>query len=146
MHQYDTNEQGRQLYFESVLYALLHTLLDTNKRVQESACTAFTILEENASNRLRPYIYSILTHTNKAFTLYRRKNRLILYDALGTLADSVGHALNNPTYIGLLMPPLITKWNELADNDTDLFPLLEVSLCHIKKKIANLLLQSASPI
>ncbi|CEG70444.1 hypothetical protein RMATCC62417_06342 [Rhizopus microsporus] len=125
MHQYDTNEQGRQLYFESVLYALLHTLLDTNKRVQESACTAFTILEENASNRLRPYIYSILTHTNKAFTLYRRKNRLILYDALGTLADSVGHALNNPTYIGLLMPPLITKWNELADNDTDLFPLLE---------------------
>ncbi|KAG1423303.1 hypothetical protein G6F58_002873 [Rhizopus delemar] len=23
------------------------------------------------------------------------------------------------------MPPLITKWNELADNDTDLYPLLE---------------------
>lgn len=25
------------------------------------------------------------------------------------------------------MPPLIAKWNELKDEDKDLFPLLEVS-------------------
>lgn len=30
-------------------------------------------------------------------------------------------------YIGLLMPPLIEKWNLLKDTDKDLFPLLEVS-------------------
>ena len=29
------------------------------------------------------------------------------YDAIGTLADSVGHHLNKPEYINLLMPPLI---------------------------------------
>jgi hypothetical protein len=26
----------------------------------------------------------------------------------------------------MLMPPLIQKWNELKDEDKDLFPLLEV--------------------
>lgn len=28
-------------------------------------------------------------------------------------------------YIQKLMPPLIAKWNELKDEDKDLFPLLE---------------------
>lgn len=51
---------------------------------------------------------------------------MILYDAIGTLADSVGHHLNKPEYINLLMPPLIQKWNALKDEDKDLFPLLEV--------------------
>ena len=45
--------------------------------------------------------------------LYIIKNLLILYDAIGTLADSVGHHLNKPDYINLLMPPLIQKWNVL---------------------------------
>lgn len=53
---------------------------------------------------------------------------LILYDAIGTLADSVGHNLNKPEYINLLMPPLIQKWNALKDEDKDLFPLLEVCI------------------
>ncbi|KAL9559161.1 hypothetical protein MBANPS3_000565 [Mucor bainieri] len=123
--QYDTNEEGRKQYFEPVLFGLLKRLLDSNRRVQESACTAFIILGESASTRLVPYIYPILTQTNGAFALYRRKNRLILYDALGTLADAVGSQLNQPQFIYLLMPPLISKWNELSDKDTDLFPLLE---------------------
>ena len=50
---------------------------------------------------------------------------LLRYDAIGTLADSVGHHLNKPEYINLLMPPLIQKWNVLKDEDKDLFPLLE---------------------
>ncbi|CAO3619625.1 unnamed protein product [Mucor fragilis] len=123
--QYDTNEEGRKRFFEPVLFGLLERLLDSNRRVQESACTAFIILGESASTRLVPYIYPILTQTNGAFALYRRKNRLILYDALGTLADAVGSQLNQPQFIYLLMPPLISKWNELSDKDADLFPLLE---------------------
>ena len=31
-----------------------------------------------------------------AFSKYQHKNLLILYDAIGTLADSVGHHLNKP--------------------------------------------------
>ena len=59
------------------------------------------------------------------FLLLQHKNLLILYDAIGTLADSVGPHLNKPEYINLLMPPLIDKWNQLKDEDKDLFPLLE---------------------
>ena len=32
-----------------------------------------------------------------------------------------------PEFIQMLMPPLIEKWNNLRDEDKDLFPLLEVS-------------------
>ena len=36
-------------------------------------------------------------------------------------------------YIQKLMPPLIAKWNELKDEDKDLFPLLEVSSSFLKQ-------------
>lgn len=117
-------------FFEPVLFGLLNRLLDSDKRVQESACTAFIVLAEAASLLLVPYIHPILTHTNRAFSIYKRKNRLFLYDAMGTLADAVKSELNQPHFICLLMPPLISKWNELSDKDTDLFPLLEVSSCY----------------
>lgn len=73
-----------------------------------------------------PYLGYILQTLVYAFSKYQHKNLLILYDAIGTLADSVGHHLNKPEYINLLMPPLINKWNVLKDEDKDLFPLLEV--------------------
>lgn len=111
-----------------MLFGLLNRLLDSDKRVQESACTGFIVLTESASIKLVPYLYQILFQTNRAFGLYKRKNRLFLYDALGTLADAVKSELNQPHFINLLMPPLITKWNELSDKDTDLFPLLEVNI------------------
>lgn len=36
-----------------------------------------------------------------AFGKYQHKNLLILYDAIGTLADSVGHHLNQPVRFGV---------------------------------------------
>lgn len=105
---------------------LLKRVLDNNKRVQEAACSAFATLEEEACTELVPYLGHILQTLVYAFSRYQHKNLLILYDAIGTLADSVGHHLNKQEYIDLLMPPLITKWNVLKDEDKDLFPLLEV--------------------
>jgi transportin-1 len=102
-------------------------VLDGNKRVQEAACSAFATLEEEACTELVPYLGFILETLVFAFSKYQHKNLLILYDAIGTLADSVGHHLNKPDYINLLMPPLIQKWNVLKDEDKDLFPLLEVN-------------------
>uniref|UniRef100_A0A672MLW6 Transportin-1 n=1 Tax=Sinocyclocheilus grahami TaxID=75366 RepID=A0A672MLW6_SINGR len=86
---------------------------------------AFATLEEEACTELVPYLSFILDTLVFAFSKYQHKNLLILYDAIGTLADSVGHHLNQPEYIQKLMPPLIQKWNELKDEDKDLFPLLE---------------------
>ncbi|NWJ08035.1 TNPO2 protein, partial [Crypturellus undulatus] len=117
--------QPPELYLRPLMTELLKRVLDGNKRVQEAACSAFATLEEEACTELVPYLSFILDTLVFAFGKYQHKNLLILYDAIGTLADSVGHHLNQPEYIQKLMPPLIHKWNELQDEDKDLFPLLE---------------------
>ncbi|PSN30206.1 Transportin-1 [Blattella germanica] len=117
--------QPHESYLKPLMTELLKRVLDGNKRVQEAACSAFATLEEEACTELVPYLGFILETLVFAFSKYQHKNLLILYDAIGTLADSVGHHLNKPDYINLLMPPLIQKWNILKDEDKDLFPLLE---------------------
>ncbi|KAJ8490368.1 hypothetical protein OPV22_012089 [Ensete ventricosum] len=111
--------------FDKVLMGVLRRILDTNKRVQEAACSAFATLEEEAAEELAPRLEIILQHLLCAFGKYQRRNLRILYDAIGTLADAVGSELNQPKYLDILMPPLIAKWQQLANSDKDLFPLLE---------------------
>ena len=60
------------------------------------ALSAFATLEEEACTELVPYLSFILDTLVFAFGKYQHKNLLILYDAIGTLADSVGHHLNQP--------------------------------------------------
>ncbi|XP_015791866.1 transportin-1 [Tetranychus urticae] len=117
--------QPHDKYLRPLMTELLKRILDANKRVQEAACSAFATLEEEACTELVPYLGFILETLVFAFNKYQHKNLLILYDAIGTLADSVGHHLNKPEYINLLMPPLIHKWNSLKDDDRGLSPLLE---------------------
>ncbi|XP_015118772.2 transportin-1 [Diachasma alloeum] len=117
--------QPHDTYLKPLMTELLKRVLDGNKRVQEAACSAFATLEEEACTELVPYLGFILETLVFAFGKYQHKNLLILYDAIGTLAESVGHHLNKPDYINILMPPLINKWNVLKDEDKDLFPLLE---------------------
>ncbi|GLJ54534.1 hypothetical protein SUGI_1171160 [Cryptomeria japonica] len=111
--------------FDKVLTGLLRRILDSNKRVQEAACSAFATLEEEAAGELAPHLELILQHLLCAFAKYQRRNLRIVYDAIGTLADAVGGELNQPKYLEILMPPLIAKWQQHSDSDRDLFPLLE---------------------
>jgi hypothetical protein len=103
-------------------------VLDSNKRVQEAGCSAFATLEEDAGSELVPYLEPVLRNLVFAFDKYQHKNMLILYDAVGTLADAVGPALQNPTFVDILMPPLLKRWSKLKDDDEDLVPLLEVRI------------------
>ncbi|KAK4684342.1 transportin-1, partial [Tremellales sp. Uapishka_1] len=117
--------EDKSQFFMPAMEGLLRTVLDGNKRVQEAGCSAFATLEEEAGAELVPFLIPILQNLTFAFTKYQQKNLLILYDALGTLADSVGSALGNPAYLEILMPPLINRWQKLDDMDPDLVPLLE---------------------
>lgn len=128
-------QDPQERYFGLVMNGLLKCILDNNKRVQEAACSAFATLAEGACMELVPYLDQILSTLVQAFDKYQHKNLLNLYDAVGTLAESVKHHLNQQKYIDILMPPIIKKWNMLNDADRDLFPLLEclssiaVALC-----------------
>ena len=62
--------------------------------MQEAACSAFATLEEEACTELVPYLGDILKVLMTAFRRYQAKNLIMLYDAIGTLADSVGNHLN----------------------------------------------------
>ncbi|WFD32655.1 hypothetical protein MSPP1_003704 [Malassezia sp. CBS 17886] len=115
----------REQYFVPTLQGLLRMVLDDNKRVQEAGCSAFATLEEEAGPALAPYLGTVIPTLVQAFDKYYQKNMLILYDAVGTLADGVGSALNSPEYIQLLMSPITAKWWAIQDTDPDLIPLLE---------------------
>ncbi|GAB4850713.1 hypothetical protein Ancab_030013 [Ancistrocladus abbreviatus] len=121
----DIGHQKGNEHFEKVLMGLLRRILDTNKRVQEAACSAFATLEEDAAEELAPRLEIILQHLMCAFEKYQRRNLRIVYDAIGTLADAVGAELNQPSYLEVLMPPLIAKWQQFSNSDKDIFPLLE---------------------
>lgn len=105
-------------------------VVDGNKRVQEAGCSAFATLEEEAGAEIVPFLEPVLRNLTNAFEKYQQKNLLILYDALGTLADAVGSSLGQPLYLEILMPPLIKMWMKLADDDVGLVPLLEVRSFH----------------
>ncbi|GMS84334.1 hypothetical protein PENTCL1PPCAC_6509 [Pristionchus entomophagus] len=112
-------------HFHQLLKELLARILDGNKRVQEAACSAFATFEEEANVQLVPFLPDIIGTLVTAFGYYQARNLLILYDAVGTLADSVGSHLAKDEYMTALMAPLITKLQILPDEDRELFPLLE---------------------
>ena len=57
--------------YSSVFLQLLKRILDTNKRVQEAACSAFATLEEEAGTDLVPYLSVILETLVAAFGKYQ---------------------------------------------------------------------------
>lgn len=118
-------DQGDHELLKPLVEAMLKRILDSHKKVQEAACSAFCTLEEEAREELVPYLTPILQNLMYAFGKYQAKNLLILYDAIGTLADSIGDELNHPELIAILMPPLIAKWNHLDDHSRELLPLFE---------------------
>ncbi|KAH3763667.1 importin beta-2 [Pelomyxa schiedti] len=121
----DAQKVGHDKHLRPLMGGLLQCIHDTSKRVQEAACSAFATLEEEAQVELVVYLKPIVENLMQAFKKYQAKNLMILYDAIGTLADAVGSELNTDEYKSLLLGPLFEKWNALGDSDKALFPLLE---------------------
>jgi len=66
-----------------------------------------------------------------AFTKYKQKNLLHLYDGIETLAKSAGNELmNRPEYTNLLLPPLAinNRASSIPDDDGDLVKRVECLL------------------
>ncbi len=59
-----------------------------------------------------------------ALAKYKRKNRIVLYSTIASLADAVGSHLNKEN-IQLLLTPLMDTWKALKDDDKDLLSLMK---------------------
>jgi transportin-1 len=110
-------------YIRPILELLLERVVDSNKRVQQVACSAFATLEEVVVE-LAPYLDKIVSTLMYACRHYQAKNMLILYDALGTLAEVVGPALNKPEYADAILAPLMVSTLLKLETECwlDLFP------------------------
>ena len=123
-------DEARSEYLQPLVQAFLERILDTSKRVQEAACSAFATLEEEATGELEIYLDEIILTMYEASKTYQAKNLLILYDAIGTLADVVGEPLGNTRHISDLLNELMAKWDRMPTNSSDprskdIFALLE---------------------
>eukprot|EP00929_Paragymnodinium_shiwhaense_P080453 TRINITY_DN41958_c0_g1_i2.p1 TRINITY_DN41958_c0_g1~~TRINITY_DN41958_c0_g1_i2.p1 ORF type:complete len:918 (-),score=216.38 TRINITY_DN41958_c0_g1_i2:85-2838(-) len=116
----------RQQVLRVVLETLLERMLDRNKRVQQAACSGFSTLAEEAREHLAPFLDGIVQTITQAFQLYQARNVLLLYDAIGTLAEAVGNRLDKPAYLQVIVAPLMQKFDALQEeNDRALVPLFE---------------------
>lgn len=102
----------------------MQTLLDKKKDVQEAAITAIATFIENCdSDIVSTILYEpLLNKFDECFKFYKKKNLIILYDAVSRLSEKCDleeQALNK------LLPHLLSKWSALDDNDKELWPLLE---------------------
>ena len=116
---------NKKLFFEPMMEGILYRMLDKNKRVQESAASAFANLEERASKELTPYCSPIIQQFVLCFEQFKDKNMFILYDCVQTLAEQVGPPLRKQDLVDALMPAIINRWSKVSDESQELFPLLE---------------------
>ena len=119
------NPEDKKKYFEPMMEGILGRMLDKNKRVQESAASAFASLEEKATKRITPYCGPIIHQFVRCFSQYKDRNMFILYDCVQTLAEHVGPALARQDLVDALMPAIIQRWSKVSDHSHELFPLLE---------------------
>lgn len=68
----------------------------------------------------------------------------ILYDCVQTLAEHVGPEMARPELVELLMPALITRWQRVADQSREMFPLLEC-LAYVATALGNAFAPFAKP-
>ncbi|KAK1442774.1 armadillo-like helical protein [Babesia gibsoni] len=119
------HEQNEKEYMLPVLNAVLARVLDSNKRVQEAACSSLASFIEDSGARLIKHIGLIVEVLVKAFRLYQARNVMILYDAVGTSAQMFGEALPSSPYGVYLIQPLLHNLNTTETHSPQFLGLME---------------------
>jgi hypothetical protein len=116
---------GPAAFFQPALQTMLERMKDHNKSVQEAAVSALSKLIQTAEELIEPFIGHIIPVLVHCHTFFQERNMYLLYDAISTLAESAGEALERPEYLAALLPPLLSRWEALGDMDRNLIPILE---------------------
>ncbi|CAM9531117.1 unnamed protein product, partial [Choristocarpus tenellus] len=80
---------------------------------QEAACSALSTVEEEVGYGLQPYLEPLLSCFAAALAKHQVRSVIVLYDTVGTLADSVGERLACSALVSTLMPPLMNRFNQV---------------------------------
>lgn len=116
-------------YFMPTIEAVVRCALDAKKVVQQAACLALGAFVEQALFELiSPLVEPLLRHFGECFLRYQRRNMVVLYDTVQLFVEKLGGVLASPQYVDMLLPPLLAKWGVLANDDNELWPLLECML------------------
>jgi transportin-1 len=118
------SNNGRTM-FQFLVEELLIRVEDKNKDVQNAACFAIATISETAPEQIIPYVEAIFVQFHKAIRTFQKKNLFSLYDAIGSICSIMKSHFNNEKYMNLLLPPLIHRIENLADDDNEMFPLLD---------------------
>lgn len=105
------------------------TLLEhKNRRVQIACCSAFSLLVEFSGDLMTPYLDPVYRSLVGALSRYSGKSLLLIFDVIGGLADNCGSSVGENNLPAIYMPPIMRKWNELAQQSPSnraILPLVE---------------------
>lgn len=101
------HEQNEKEHLQPALNAVLSRVLDSNKRVQEAACSSLASFVEDSGNALLKHFHLIIEVLVKAFGFYQARNLMILYDAVGTSAQMFGETLSTSQIGSYLIQQII---------------------------------------
>eukprot|EP01062_Namystynia_karyoxenos_P067336 TRINITY_DN61275_c0_g1_i1.p1 TRINITY_DN61275_c0_g1~~TRINITY_DN61275_c0_g1_i1.p1 ORF type:complete len:952 (+),score=320.27 TRINITY_DN61275_c0_g1_i1:79-2856(+) len=103
-----------------VLEALVGCVADSAKRVQHRACGTVEKLIESLGAGSQQYAAPVLAVVGRCFETYPVANLVHLYDLVITVAEALGAGFANPALLGLVMPPMVQRWNAAPDDAAEL--------------------------
>ena len=116
--------EGESVVCGAVLIGTQTTLI-LSPQVQQAACSAFATIEEEAGSRLVPCLQPILQYLSEALDRYQTRSLIVLFDAIGTLADTMQIEICRPEFLNVLMPKLFARFKSTPDQDRILCYLVE---------------------
>ncbi|CAI2383216.1 unnamed protein product [Moneuplotes crassus] len=117
----NTAEEEMTVYVEK----LCVLMKDSDPELCESACCSLSDILEYAGEKLAPSIGIIAMTYSQICSTYSGRCLMALLDVVGLFVEIFAEQLRDPQAMELIITPLITKLNELSENDKILIPVLK---------------------
>lgn len=112
-------------FYPEIVQGILNRMEDSNKSVQQAACSALSCLIEESRFDIEPYVGDIIDKFVYVYPHYQYTSMGLLHDVMGTLFETLSSYMNNPVYLDAVMPVLIQRWNALSDDNPSLLQIFE---------------------
>jgi transportin-1 len=105
-------------------------MLDRNKKVQVSACSALGTYIEHCAEHIIPFLQPLLSTFVKAIYMYRARSFIVLCSTISLIANVIGAPISEGNLPQIYLPALLESWiRHEHHNNRLLLPLLECLAC-----------------